>query len=351
MYVGDSDERLTEEGLSEGAAKMIDQGGVILSTRATIGKVAIAANRVTTNQGFKSIEPDTELITSEYLAYYLKSIGEYFDNLGRGATYPEITKTQVQETPIPLPPLEEQERLVSVLDKVFDATRRIDSLSEKTAEYTTEFANAMSHATLGPENIPDHWEIAKLNGLSTRRRSTVDPQESPKKSFEYYSFPNYDEDGIPGRTVGEEIGSRKRQLQGGELLISRLNPRIPRVWLVNDTPDAKIASTEFVAVEIDEEIASREFVQYFFSTDLAEQILCSKVTGAVGSRSRVSYDDVMNVEIPIPPEEEQKRIIEVLDDVTRSCETTSSKQSDGQSYGEELKDAVLAQAFTGQLSV
>lgn len=136
IYVADSDDKITEKGLHEGSCSLIEEGGVVLSTRATIGEVAIAKEELATNQGFKSIIPESNL-KSKYLAYYLDSITDYLESLGKGATYDEINKTQIQNLKIPLPPVEKQERIISRIES-FDSERlrlAVDSVDELFSEY------------------------------------------------------------------------------------------------------------------------------------------------------------------------------------------------------------------------
>ena len=136
MYVSESEDKITQKGLKEGSCSLIPEGGVVLSTRATIGEVAIADKKLATNQGFKSIIPESEL-DSKYLAYYLDSITKYLQSLGKGATYDEINKGQVQNINIPLPPLEQQEKIMERVQS-FDSERlrvAVESVDELFDEY------------------------------------------------------------------------------------------------------------------------------------------------------------------------------------------------------------------------
>jgi type I restriction enzyme S subunit len=136
MYVSDSEDKITETGLKEGSCSLIDEGGVVLSTRATIGEVAIANEKLATNQGFKSMIPKSEL-SSKYLAYYLDSITPYLESLGKGATYDEINKGQVQNIKIPLPTFEEQEDIVNKIES-FDSEKlriAVESVEDLFKEY------------------------------------------------------------------------------------------------------------------------------------------------------------------------------------------------------------------------
>ena len=109
--------RITEAGLASCSARLLPPKSVLLSSRAPIGHVAINTVPMATNQGFKSFVPDQEILSSDFLYWWLKSNKSYLQSLGRGATFKEVSKEIVESIEIPLPPLEEQRRIAAILDK------------------------------------------------------------------------------------------------------------------------------------------------------------------------------------------------------------------------------------------
>lgn len=137
MYVSDSEDKITSKGLEEASCSLIEEGGIVVSTRATIGEVAIAGEDLATNQGFKSIIPDEKILDSRYLAYYLDSITEYLQSLGKGATYDEVNKTQIQDLEIPLPPIGKQREIADKIEKYDEELIRksVRSVQQLFSEY------------------------------------------------------------------------------------------------------------------------------------------------------------------------------------------------------------------------
>ncbi|MFN9645095.1 MAG: restriction endonuclease subunit S [Cyanobacteriota bacterium] len=109
--------QITAAGLSSCSARLLPARSVLFSSRAPIGHVAINTVPMATNQGFKSFVPDHEILSSDYLYWWLKSNKSYLQSLGRGATFKEVSKEIVESIEIPLPPLEEQRRIAAILDK------------------------------------------------------------------------------------------------------------------------------------------------------------------------------------------------------------------------------------------
>jgi type I restriction enzyme, S subunit len=116
-YVSDTSKHLTEEGFASASLHMLPKGTVLLTTRAPIGKVAIAANEMCCNQGFKNLIC-SEAVNNEYLYRYLKSRSAELQAMGRGATFKELSKKNVTEYRISLPARSRQEEAVAKLETV-----------------------------------------------------------------------------------------------------------------------------------------------------------------------------------------------------------------------------------------
>ncbi len=107
FVVSDTVRKITDEGVKSCAVNLLPIGTVILSSRAPIGKVAIAGAPMYCNQGFKNIIPNGK-IDSVYLYELLAMETEYLNSLGRGATFKEISKQIVENIRIKVPPIEIQ---------------------------------------------------------------------------------------------------------------------------------------------------------------------------------------------------------------------------------------------------
>lgn len=115
-YIYDSVRKLTKEGVESCSLQKLPVGTVILSSRAPIGKVAIAGNTFYCNQGFKNIICK-EGIVPQYLYTILQLNVEYLKSLGRGATFKEISKEIVENIRIPTPPIALQEQFAAFVEQ------------------------------------------------------------------------------------------------------------------------------------------------------------------------------------------------------------------------------------------
>ena len=114
--IDDSVRKLTELGVKKTGLTPFPAGTVILSSRAPIGKVAIAGCEMYCNQGFKNLIC-SDKINNKYLYWFLKGNTAFLNSLGRGATFKEISKGIVSNIEINVPDAESQDRAVCNSEK------------------------------------------------------------------------------------------------------------------------------------------------------------------------------------------------------------------------------------------
>ena len=117
FYIMDSVRHINEEGKEKTGLSYLPTGTVILSSRAPIGKTAIAGCEMCCNQGFKNLIC-SDAIYNEYLYFFLKSKTDYLNSLGRGATFKEISKSIVESIEIPLPEVNQQKEIAEKFKKL-----------------------------------------------------------------------------------------------------------------------------------------------------------------------------------------------------------------------------------------
>jgi len=120
---------ITERGLRESSAKLMPANSVIVSTRATIGRIGINRVPMATNQGFKNIVIENAGRASpEYVALAITKLVPTMESWATGGTFKEISKSNFSELRIPLPPLEVQKEIVSEIEgyqRVIDGARAV----------------------------------------------------------------------------------------------------------------------------------------------------------------------------------------------------------------------------------
>ena len=159
----DSKEKITESGLKDSSARIIPKDSVLLTSRASIGYVAIAGCDVTTNQGFASFVC-SNAIYNFFLAYWLWANKQMLESNATGTTFKEISKSKLREFHIPLPPLLEQRRIVTKLEELF--TRLDAGVSElkKTQAQLKRYRQSVLKSACEGKLVPTEAELAKAAG-------------------------------------------------------------------------------------------------------------------------------------------------------------------------------------------
>ena len=141
-YLYDSVKKITPKAVAAKSLKELPEGTVILSSRAPIGKIAINKVPMYCNQGFKCVVCGPELF-NEYLYWWFYGKKDYLNSLGTGATFPEISKTVVEDIVIPIAPMNEQQSIVSHLDALSANIKKLEEVQRKTLAECDALKQAM----------------------------------------------------------------------------------------------------------------------------------------------------------------------------------------------------------------
>ena len=131
--IDDTERKISEKGLRSCSTKLLPPGSVLLTTRAPIGHLAINTKPMCTNQGFKSFIPSSQL-HNWFLFFVLKYFVPVLQSMGRGQTFTEISKKQVENFEIPLSPLSVQKRIATELKEKMAYADKLRTSIEKQLE-------------------------------------------------------------------------------------------------------------------------------------------------------------------------------------------------------------------------
>jgi len=130
-YIYGTKRKITQLGLQSSSARILPVNSVLFSSRATIGNVCVAKVELCTNQGFKNFICQADELHYEFLYYFLNFAKTDIENLAKGTTYKEISKTNIENIKIPLPNLQTQAQIVSQIEKCFKAADNALNLIEQ----------------------------------------------------------------------------------------------------------------------------------------------------------------------------------------------------------------------------
>ena len=131
IYHGEND--ITELGLKNSSASIMPEGTVLFSSRAPIGYIAIAAGKVTTNQGFKSVVPKPEIGTA-FVYYFLKYNLSVIEGMASGSTFKEVSGTTMKKVPAFIPDAETLNKFRRFCEPLFAQQKALEKQNESLAQ-------------------------------------------------------------------------------------------------------------------------------------------------------------------------------------------------------------------------
>jgi type I restriction enzyme S subunit len=192
-------------------------------------------------------------------------------------------------------------------------------------------------------NYPKDWQKNKIGDIFSTKTRPIVPKDFPNELFRYFSLPNFDSEKNTEKTRGDSIESNKTIFKGKSLLISKLNPRIPRIWLVdNEYSEKCICSTEFIVLNNINSQFELQYFKYLLQSGDVCFYLESIATGSTNSHKRFRPDDLFEFEIQTPSLNEQKKIAKILTSVDRVIELTTLEID----KLKDLKKGMMLELFT-----
>lgn len=167
------------------------------------------------------------------------------------------------------------------------------------------------------------------------------------RTYELWSIPAC-EGGVPEVVAGQVIGSSKFSLQLNDVLVSKINPRINRVWIVSRdfSNHEQIGSTEWIVYRPDSEKILPRFAMHFFRSPEVRSLMIENTTGATGSHTRARVDVLLGHKIPLPSLEKQREIVEKLDSAFAEIDLLEENLRSSEIKTNELLQSLLSSAFS-----
>lgn len=339
----ESQRKITEKAVKESGLKSFPAGTVILSSRAPIGKVAIAGVEMYCNQGFKNLIC-SERICNKYLFWFLKGKTEYLNSLGRGATFKEISKEIVEQVEVPLPPIKEQQYIATMLDKISDLIalwkQQLAKLDELVKSRFVEMFGTYPSNEKGWDTGIIRDLVAEVRYGSSRKAADGDSGQYPYLRMNNITY-NGELDLSDTKTIDipdEELD--KCTVRRGDVLFNRTNSKeLVGKTCVYNRDEMMVLAGFVVRVRVNERILP-EVLSAFLNTDFSKQMLYGMCKTAIG-QANINAQELQNIGIYIPPIALQKEYVRFKKQVDISKLTVQQ----GLDKLELLKKALIQQYF------
>ena len=333
-YLSKTNECITYEGLACCAAKLLPEGSLLVTTRATIGGVAVSKLPVCTNQGFKNIVP-SEMSNVDFYYHLFSIIVPELSRLASGSTFPEINQRNFEAIIVPMPSKEEQRRIAEILDTIDEAIQKTEALISK--------LKAMKHGLLHdlltrgldkngklrdpkahPEQfkdsplgrIPKKWVIQDLGKAALKiQDGTHFSPKTTKGPFRYLTSKNIrfghvdlSDCGWISKKEHEAIYSRC-DVRYGDVLLTKDGANTGNAAINNlKEPVSLLSSVAFI--RCDDRTLHPEYVFHYLLSPGCQQRIKDLMSG--NAITRLTLEKIKSFVILVPDIKEQLKIIEPL---------------------------------------
>ena len=352
LYIDDTETHITEEALSNSAARLLPIGTVLLTSRATIGETAITTVPMATNQGFANFI-SREALSNVFLAYYLRYIKEKLNDLASGSTFKEITKGTLLNIEMPLPPLSEQHAIAEALSDVDGLLNALEALVAKKQAIKQA---VMQQLLTGKTRLPGFsgtWETVRIGkigsiygGLSGKNKV-----DFGSGNARYVTFLGVLENVILDVRHTERVhvgpGESQNSVMKEDLLFnaSSETPGDLAIGAVmgEQLDNLYLNSFCFGFRVHDENKYVPLFLAYFFRGSAGRDIMNALAQGA--TRYNMSKSQFRALELSIPFGDEQRAIASVLSDM--DAEIAALEQRRDKTIA--IKQGMMQQLLTGRV--
>jgi type I restriction enzyme S subunit len=373
---------VAESTAAESGEFQLTTGDILIAMTGYIGDVARVRKTdlpcVLNQRVGKFSVRDKNRLDADYLYTFLAwaKTRQTIEALGYGSAQPNVSPSLIHRVDLPLPPLAEQRAIASVLgalDDKIELNRRMNATLEAMARalFRSWFVDfdpvrakqegrkptGMDDATaaLFPDSfydsefghIPTGWHVGRVAEVSEFSRSSINPADFPEETFDHYSLPAFDDGRVPKAEPGSAIMSNKLVVTRNSVLLSKLNPHIPRIWLPDvDNTRRSVCSTEFIVASTRSGF-SREFIFSLFTSAAFATTYGTLVSGTTGSHQRIRPESVLEMKtvIPLP------KLVEAFTTVAQPMFDKINRNIDQSRTLATLRDTLLPKLLSGELRV
>jgi len=339
-YVHTTEKLITEEGLANSSAKLVPAGAILIAMYGSIGKMGIANVPMATNQALAFALPKADQVIPQYLFWFLSSQRDIFLSNGKGATQQNISQTLLKSWEMPVPPLEEQKRIVEALG---DHLSRLDEALAETQSAiakATTYWHSMLHSLLFSDESGNLASTVELGSLAELVMGQAPAGSDCNKNGVGTPFVKVGEFGASSPEIREWTTKPLKMAKSSDVLICVVGATIGKLNLGIDCAIGRSVAAIRPGLKL-----RQKYLLYFLQTKVLE-IRASSKGSAQGVITRQQL-----LEMPIPDLSlaSQDRVIQSLETARSSLDHALSDLNKVSSSISTLRRSVLNSAFTGKL--
>lgn len=320
FFIEDSVRHITELGVQKTGLKPFPAGTVILSSRAPIGKTAIAGCEMYCNQGFKNLIC-SERIDSHYLYHFLSAKTDYLNSLGRGATFKEISKGIVENIEIPLPPIQKQKEI----SQLFEKTNELIKLQKEQLSTFDELVKSRFIELFVGKEYPTKTVDEVSLGKGEYGAQSASAEYDPTRP-RYVRITDINDDGTLNDDVVASVNpadDEQYKLEYGDFMFARMGATVGKTYAFIE--GNQIFAGYLIRYRLNRELINPLYL--FWYTKLDEYWNWVKLNQSGAAQPGINAKKYGSLQIPLPPIELQNQFaafVEQTDKLKFDIENTQS---------------------------
>ncbi|MBV6419375.1 MAG: hypothetical protein DAHOPDDO_00591 [Ignavibacteriaceae bacterium] len=364
IFISNSERKISEAALDHSNLTLLPVDSILLSTRAPVGYVAINKRELCFNQGCKGLMiKEKDLVDPLFYYYYFSFIKGYLESISGGSTFKELSKDSLKNLSLPVPSKQEQTAIANILSTVDEAIQKADEAITKTERIKQALLQKLLTEGIGHTEfketkigkIPKDWDLKKLsslaelkNGINFTKQQKGDKGILVVDVLNMYG-PSINLDYSNLYKVNKKISLDSDYiLQKGDLLFVRSSlKREGAGWvsLFNGFKENVTYCGFIIRARLKSKDILPEFATFYLRSSIARRFILASAGQVV--ITNVSQDNISSVNIPIPPVNEQIKIISILQNFDNKIELLKNRKS---SY-ERIKQGLMDDLLTGRKRV
>ena len=360
VFVMGGSRNLTIEGYKSCSTSILPIGSIVFSKRAPIGTVAITADKLCTNQGCLGLVEKSGRVLNKFYFYVISIYGEVFNLYGSGTTFKEISANIFANIKLPMPPIQEQKRIVGFLDAkcaeidalTADIQTQIDTLEQYKRSVITE---AVSKG-LNPDaemkdsgiqwigNMPSHWEVIRGKYILRYMQKLVRDDDGVITCFrdgEVTLRSNRREDGFT--MSDKEIGYQGIDI--GDLVVHGMDGFAGAIGISDSRGKAS------PVLNVLDTNQNKRYIMYYLRSMAYSDVFLALATGIRVRSCDLRWNKLADLSYPVPPLDEQKAIVEHVDAVLVKVDAVISDKKEQLATLDEYKKSLIFEYVTGKKEV
>ena len=344
-YISDSTEYVSDNAVPK--MKLVKANTLLMSFKLTIGRCAITKRDLFTNEAIAALPILDKNLDLFFLKYYLENFDwaklTEGDVKVKGKT---LNKEKLKEVPITLPPLEEQKRIVKILDEKFAMLETVKANAKANLQnakdlFQSQLTKAFSNTT---------WEMQKLSEITEVKDGTHDSPSYYSEGIPFVTQKNITPSGFDLTNTkrislqDHEKFYKRSNVEYGDILIAMIGANRGMSCIVNTR---EVFSIKNVGLIKKSKKTNQEYLAYYLKSEVAQKYVSDASNG--GAQEFIGLTSLRKFPIPLPTLPEQKRIVKELDTLSEKVRQLQEIYTKQIANCDELKQAYLQKAFEGEL--